>query len=296
MSQISSWKKIKRSGTFYRKLKSKYNEIVSDTSTSGSYKNHSETLEISKHENTEENTIPTEEIDGLNSNFGVHQALQLTNVDQEAEIENWLAELDSDSDGEEHYFESSLCEVEKNAKLREDIRSWAVSNNISHLSQKKLFVILNERIPNCLPQDPRTLLKTRQTIFLTKVGVGNYWHNGLESSLRNVLQKLSDIPKSISINVNMDGLPIFKSSKNEFWPILYNIHEIPTVRPMIIGIYYGMGKPADLTAYLQPFVEEANILLNEGIIINGVKISFKIRSFICDSPARAFIKGNNYCF
>ncbi|CAH0554982.1 unnamed protein product [Brassicogethes aeneus] len=132
----SSWKKIKRSGTFYRKLKSKYHEIVSDPqieSTNGS-NNHSETLEISN---------PNDHI----INCVSHQTIALNDVDREAEIENWITELDSDP-GDEQHSASSLCEIEKNAKLREDIRSWAVSNNIPHLSQKKLFAIINERIPS----------------------------------------------------------------------------------------------------------------------------------------------------
>jgi len=291
----NNWRKIKRSGTFYRKLKRNYQNIINDQKIKPTVENFSGGN--NKKENVglpsqNENGIAAEnneEDESTITDSGFSQALPL-NADRETELENWMTELDSDP-GDQYYSSGILCAVEKNAKLREDIRLWAVSNNVPQLALKKLFTILNERIPNCLPQDPRTLLKTRQTIVLIKVGTGSYWHNGLEASLRNVLNKLNDIPKQISINVNMDGLPIFKSSKKEFWPIIYNIYELPIVRPMIIGIYYGMGKPTDLEAYLEPFVQEAKILLTEGIIINGVKIVLKIRSFICDSPARAFIKG-----
>lgn len=99
------------------------------------------------------------------------------------------------------------------------------------------------------------------------------------------------MPKTISCNINMDGLPIYKSSKFEFWPILFNIHELPSLKPMVIGINCGKGTPSDLFSYLQPFVEEARIMLQEGLVVNNSKITFKIRCFICDSPARAFIKG-----
>lgn len=99
------------------------------------------------------------------------------------------------------------------------------------------------------------------------------------------------MPKNISCNINLDGLPIYKSSRYEFWPILFNIYEFPKLKPMIIGIYCGKGKPSDLTAYLQPFVEEAKVLIRDGLLINNTKISLTLRCFICDSPARAFIKG-----
>lgn len=89
----------------------------------------------------------------------------------------------------------------------------------------------------------------------------------------------------------MDGLPIYKSSKDEFWPILFNIFEMPEIKPMVIGIYCGKHKPVDLTEFLSPFVEEMKTVLENGIDINQHNISVKIRCFICDSPARAFIKG-----
>ncbi|XP_044744771.1 uncharacterized protein LOC123306715 [Coccinella septempunctata] len=102
---------------------------------------------------------------------------------------------------------------------------------------------------------------------------------------------MANVPDTILLNVNMDGLPIYKSSKVEFFPILFNIHELPSVKPMIIGIYCGQEKLSDLSAFLLPFVKEAKIIFSEGLIVNETKISVKLRCFVCDSPARAFIKG-----
>lgn len=59
---------------------------------------------------------------------------------------------------------------------------------------------------------------------------------------------------------------------------------------MIIGIYSGKTKPTDLNAFLTPFVNELDIM-ECGLPINGHKINVKLRCFICDSPARAFVKG-----
>lgn len=64
------------------------------------------------------------------------------------------------------------------------------------------------------------------------------------------------------------------------------------IRPMIISIWCGTQKPNDLTEYLKPFVDELNILLENGIFVNGYHIAIAFRSCICDSPARALIKGN----
>lgn len=61
---------------------------------------------------------------------------------------------------------------------------------------------------------------------------------------------------------------------------------------MIISIWCGEQKPNNLTGYLEPFVVELEKLLEEGIDnVNGHHISITFRCCICDSPARALIKG-----
>lgn len=62
---------------------------------------------------------------------------------------------------------------------------------------------------------------------------------------------------------------------------------------MVISVWCGEGKPTDLNEYLGPFVNELNVILNNGVRINGKHITVFCRCFICDSPARAFIKGIN---
>lgn len=65
------------------------------------------------------------------------------------------------------------------------------------------------------------------------------------------------------------------------------------IKPMVIAIWCGFSKPNSLTEYLQPFVDELNYLIRNGITINDYQINLSIRCFICDAPARAFLKGMN---
>lgn len=65
---------------------------------------------------------------------------------------------------------------------------------------------------------------------------------------------------------------------------------MPHVKPMVVAIWSGEGKPSSCNDYLKPFVDELLLLLENGIDINGHKIYILIGCFICDSPARAFIK------
>lgn len=66
---------------------------------------------------------------------------------------------------------------------------------------------------------------------------------------------------------------------------------MPEIAPMTIAIFYGKGKPNNLDSFLNQLVEELIDVINNGILINNHKIIVKLRCFICDSPARAFLKG-----
>lgn len=60
---------------------------------------------------------------------------------------------------------------------------------------------------------------------------------------------------------------------------------------MTVAIWCGDGKPTVLNDYFRFFVQELNHLLLNGLLINGRKITIRFRCFVCDTPARAFIKG-----
>lgn len=67
---------------------------------------------------------------------------------------------------------------------------------------------------------------------------------------------------------------------------------MPNVKPMIISIWCGFGKPI-LNEFLNPFVSELNDIILHGIKINGYALKVGIKFFVCDTPARAFLKGEN---
>jgi hypothetical protein len=187
----------------------------------------------------------------------------------------------------EDFFENS--NEEKN-NLKDDIKKWAVSHNIRQSALKDLLFILSKQILNVFPKDPRTFLKIQQEIMIADIGNGQYWHSGFSSRIEKIFANLKE-SLHLSINFNIDGLPLYNSSNIGFWPILFNIHEMPHIPPSIIGIFCGPAKPESLTLFLKPFVDEMEIVLKSGIIINNNKITISIRCFICDSPARAFVKG-----
>jgi len=56
-----------------------------------------------------------------------------------------------------------------------------------------------------------------------------------------------------------------------------------------IGIYLGMEKPHDSNDFLQDFVNEAKMLLKDGIIINNKIYTIVFDVFCDDVPAKSFI-------
>lgn len=125
-----------------------------------------------------------------------------------------------------------------------DLVCWALQNKVKHTQMRGLLNILNDHFPQTeLPQDPRTLLKTPRMIdvFVDPLNDGEkYWYYGLERSMKNCLGAVTDdMPFKISLNFSTDGLPISKASCDSFWPLLYSIHELPQIKPSVIGIYQG---------------------------------------------------------
>lgn len=175
-----------------------------------------------------------------------------------------------------------------------DVKNNDAEGSVDFFSEKSDYNAFDEDFLKA-----RTLFKCNTVaIKIIEMDNGQYWHNGLIGQLTKYLQCQSDIPNKISLNINIDGLPIYKSSNKQFWPILCNVSEMKEMSPLVIGIYEGKSKPLNLDTYLQAFIKELKQLETGLKIIDktGVEkgIEVNIRAFICDSPARALIKGKSY--
>lgn len=106
--------------------------------------------------------------------------------------------------------------------LRDDLSNWANEYRISKRAINSLLSILKSSGMNSLPNDYRTLLQTPVNVEISNVAGGEFWYNGLEKSLRIIFATI-DKDISIRLNFNIDGLPIYKSSKVTFHPILASI-------------------------------------------------------------------------
>jgi len=177
------------------------------------------------------------------------------------------------------------------------IKHWAVKHKVSAVALSDLLKIL--RTHSCfdgLPADSRTILKTPRTIPIQQLAGGQYVHFGLECGLNKAIQSSSSDSvqlrsSTIEIQFNVDGIPLAKSSSQQFWPILCCVSSIPNSRPFAVGIFFGKSKPTSSKEFLTSFVQETKKILEDGLELSssGKRFKVKIHSIICDAPARAFI-------
>jgi len=180
------------------------------------------------------------------------------------------------------------------------IAKWAIDFNIPHNAINSLLSSLRKH--SCfseLPKDSRTILNTNNNSISTNniirsVNPGRYYHFGLKNGIinnYNILPSVSSDNPSLNIiriAVGIDGLPISKSTSQQFWPILgYIVPNNNVVFP--IGIYIGMEKPADSNDFIFDFVSEAKDLILNGIRIKNKLYSVSIHFICCDTPAKSFV-------
>lgn len=187
---------------------------------------------------------------------------------------------------------SAIHPTSTEENFKKGLVDWYNEFNVPLNAFGKLLKILKPT-HHYLPLDPRTLLNTKSsTIEMNDNGEFAYF--GLEE---NILKYASLYDKSITIvklDINIDGIPVFKSRGTSFWPILCSIdnsfdYEYNSIHPFIVAIFYGRSKP-EINHYLSKFINELKSLMANGIEIDGQVKKFEIRSIIADAPAKSYLK------
>jgi len=162
---------------------------------------------------------------------------------------------------------------EKNEiSFRNKITTWAVTEQITHKSLNRLLHILKTHSCHSdLPSNSRSLLNTPRTTIIKEVYPDYYGHNSLENGIQEFL-KYKDhlISGTIELVINIDGLPISKSSGSQLWSILGSVFGFKDI--FIIGIYHGHSKKPDCAnLFLGRLVEESKHVIENGIFLSNKK-------------------------
>lgn len=239
------------------------------------------------------------------------------NTEEEFQCSNSTIHFSNDSDSFENLYDprsqfndnfDNIAECDTSIHLRQNVednidkkdtennfinklRSWAISYNVPHNALRDLLKLLKSETNICVPQDPRTLLCTPRHTVSKSVAPGTYSHIGIQLAVEKLIHLVDKQPEKINLLVNIDGLPLSKSSSSQIYPILCSIYEYPQ-HVSVIGIYHGYEKPGNVNDFLEDFTVEATKLSEEGFIYKNRTIPFAIKGFICDAPAKSLI---TYC-
>jgi len=140
------------------------------------------------------------------------------------------------------------------------IHDWATKHNITRIALNELLAYL-QQFHKSLPKDSRTLLKTPTDYDIRTIQGGLYHHFGLQSALTKILNSCKatvNLTQNavVSLQLNIDGLPIFKNSATHFWPILCRVISPIVTEPFVVGLFCGERKPKDISEYLLDLVSE----------------------------------------
>lgn len=245
-------------------------------------------------DNEELNIKQTEQTESSSSiNSGCMQGV-LSDSTGSNQLSNTCASDDFESEcSKKDQFSDSDCDSSDTDtdSICSDLSKWSLKFNVTNVALSSLLSILQPYLPQ-LPKDARTLLGTTRNCSVKTLGGGKYYHFGLRKNLIDILEKelSSNFGDEIKVQFGIDGLPLFKSSSGQFWPIVGMIVNGSVKLPFLVGLYYGSKKPDSAASFLADFAEELSSVQRNGITFNGKCYKVTVIAFICDEPARAYIK------
>ena len=193
---------------------------------------------------------------------------------------------------------NDVCELSGNelavapigcVSVKQKLTLWAIYSRTPHIHVNAILRIFRPFFPD-LPLDARTLLNTPRQNCLVSVNPGEYFHFGISFGVIRSLHPSEVIDGTIiEYFIGIDGIPITKSKRGELWPILGLTKNKKYSTPFVIGLYFGSRKPTDVNVFLKHFVDEM-LEIQDGIRVGTLTLKVKLLGFICDAPARAFIK------
>ena len=114
---------------------------------------------------------------------------------------------------------------------------------------------------------------------------GTYKYLGIELGIKKNHKAITDNVKKLILNI--DRVPLFKSSNTQAWPILCQINK---GHIFVVALYTGENKPTPVQEYLADFIDELKNLLSQGIVISNQVYALSLIAFLCDASARSFLK------
>lgn len=182
--------------------------------------------------------------------------------------------------------------------LREGLVNWTNKFSIKQNALDGLLGLLKHSGHPDLPGCARTLLRTSRTISIQQKSGMEYVYfpfatQLLEHFKRYPLETVCEVD-SLEISLNVDGLPLFKSSNTNLWPVLCAIVNVKPVIVFPVVLTCGRSKPGDLE-FLDELIKDLDNILKNGVQDGDKVLSVSLICCVCDAPARALVKGTKLC-
>lgn len=182
--------------------------------------------------------------------------------------------------------------------LQVELASWANEFLVKHNAVDSLLALLKKNGHQNLPSSARTLLGTTRSISVQVKSGMDYIYLPLAAELLKHFKRhppnMVDRIDSLEISLNVDGLPLFKSSNKTLWPDLCAIVNVKPVVVFPVALAYGNSKPKDLE-FLEDVIRDLGDILENGLQDGNRVLSVSLRCVVCDAPARALVKGTKLC-
>lgn len=120
-----------------------------------------------------------------------------------------------------------------------------------HARLESLMDILRQRCYPDLPKTAKTFLGTSSVQYeIENFGTDEeFVYLGLQANLDKCINSQLNESNKIELLINVDGVPLFKSSRKQLWPILCLVFtQHSYYQPFPVAIFCGNGKPSSLEA------------------------------------------------
>ncbi|KAM7306423.1 uncharacterized protein ISCGN_010127 [Ixodes scapularis] len=147
-------------------------------------------------------------------------------------------------------------------------------------------VLADETVRIKLAESLTTAAAPRSSTVKTDITDGDFY--------RDQRAKLGCGVHGLTVSMNADGSPVFKSANYSIWPVQLTLNELPPClrwRSVVLPLLWYGAKHPNMTLLLQAFTTQMERLAEDGVTWNagGVTVNSKVYCISCvaDSPARA---------
>jgi len=163
-----------------------------------------------------------------------------------------------------------------------------VKHQITLKATTDLLRILRQYHPELLTTAEALRMTNKRKVPVKELRNGQYVHLDFLREVRELKKNRVMNSTKLLFDFNFDGISIYKSTPSECWPIIAKCVQFNT-EPFLVGIFYGTSKLNPLEMSFKDLIDELKEIQQTDINLNGTHFIVKFQ-FICDTPARVFLK------